>query len=198
MNAKHCREIDVIVVLAGTISEVNNSKGLSEGVLKMLPLYEEPHFTFRFADDRIIPRFHLEGIPPGHRILVFRIDPGTGEKLDLLTRANVGEGGWVDLRVPLIVRAGESFIAVPEPEPLNCSALRIILTSLGVVGLLATAGFLGGLIQGGGNPFFLAICCGALGAFVVLLGYGPIALVIGALAAVAEWFHRKKSGPRQK
>jgi hypothetical protein len=28
----------------------------------MLPLYEDPHFTFRFADDRIIPRFHLEGI----------------------------------------------------------------------------------------------------------------------------------------
>ena len=117
MNAKHCREIEVIVVLAGTIPEVNSSKGLSEGVLKMLPLYEDPHFTFRFADDRIIPRFHLEGIPPGQRILVFRIDPGTGEKLDLLTKANVGKGGWVDLRVPLIVRAGESFIAVPEPVP---------------------------------------------------------------------------------
>jgi hypothetical protein len=96
MNAKHCREIEVIVVLAGTIPEVNSSKGSSEGVLTMLPLYEEPHFTFRFADDRIIPRFHLAGIQPGQRILVFRIDPGTGEKLDLLTRANVGKGGWVD------------------------------------------------------------------------------------------------------
>jgi hypothetical protein len=198
MNAEHCREIEIIVVLAGIIPEVNSSKGSSEGVLKMLPLYEDPHFTFRFADDRIIPRFHLEGIPPGQRILVFRIDPGTGEKLDLMTRANVGKGGWVDLRVPLIVRAGESFIAVSEPEPLNCSPLKIMLTTLGVVGLLATAGYLGGLVQGGGNPFLLAICCGALGAFVVLLGYGPIALVIGALAAVAQWFHRKKIGPRQK
>ena len=33
----------------------------------MLPLYEEPHFTFRFADDRIIPRFHLEGVEAGRR-----------------------------------------------------------------------------------------------------------------------------------
>jgi hypothetical protein len=158
----------------------------------MLPLYEDPHFTFRFADDRIIPRFHLEGIPPGQRILVFRIDPGTGEKLDLLTRANVGKGGWVDLHVPLIVRAGESFIAVPEP--LNCSPLKIMLTALGVVGLLATAGFLGGLVQGGGNPFFLAVCCGTLVAFVILLGYGPVALVIGAFGFVVAWLNRKLKG----
>ena len=33
----------------------------------MLPLYEDPCFTFRFADDRIIPRFHLEGV--GARLL---------------------------------------------------------------------------------------------------------------------------------
>ena len=25
-------------------------------------LYEDPHFTFRFGDDGIIPRFYLEGI----------------------------------------------------------------------------------------------------------------------------------------
>lgn len=31
----------------------------------MLPLYEDPCFTFRFADDRIIPRFHLEGVEAG-------------------------------------------------------------------------------------------------------------------------------------
>ena len=28
----------------------------------MLPLYHDLHFTFRFADDRLIPRFHLEGV----------------------------------------------------------------------------------------------------------------------------------------
>ena len=28
----------------------------------MLPLYQDPHFTFRFADDRLIPRIYLEGV----------------------------------------------------------------------------------------------------------------------------------------
>jgi hypothetical protein len=58
----------------------------------MTPLYEDPHFTFRFADDRIIPRFHLEGIEAGRRVTVFKIDPGTGERLGLLATATVGDG----------------------------------------------------------------------------------------------------------
>ena len=81
----------------------------------MLPLYEDPHFTFRFADDLIIPRFHLEGVEAGRRVEVFKIDPTTGERLGLLATASVGEGGWVDLPEPIIVRAGEAFVAVPEP-----------------------------------------------------------------------------------
>jgi hypothetical protein len=80
----------------------------------MRPLYEDPQFTFRFADDRIIPRFHLEGVGVGRRVFVFKIDPGTGERLGLLATAAVGEGGWVDLPEPIIVRAGEAFVAVPE------------------------------------------------------------------------------------
>ena len=80
----------------------------------MLPLYEDLFFTFRFADDRIIPRFHLDGVEAGRRVSVFRIDPGTGERLALLATATVGAGGWVDLLEPIIVRAGETFIAVPE------------------------------------------------------------------------------------
>lgn len=28
----------------------------------MISLHHDPHFTFRFADDRSLPRFHLEGI----------------------------------------------------------------------------------------------------------------------------------------
>ncbi len=28
----------------------------------MMPLYEDPCFTFRFAEARIIPRVHLEGV----------------------------------------------------------------------------------------------------------------------------------------
>ena len=81
----------------------------------MTTLYEDPYFTFRFADDRIIPRFHLEGIEAGRRVSVFKIDPTTGERLGLLTTATVGEGGWVDLPQPIIVRIGEAFIVVPEP-----------------------------------------------------------------------------------
>jgi hypothetical protein len=80
----------------------------------MLPLYEDPWFTFRFADDRFIPRFHLEGVEAGRRVSVFRIDPGTGERLGLLAMATVGEGGWVELAEPIIVRSGEAFIAVPK------------------------------------------------------------------------------------
>lgn len=80
----------------------------------MLPLYRDPHFTFRFADSRIITRFHLDGIKAGRRIAVFRINPATGERLESLAVATVSEGGWVDLPTPIIMRAGEAFVAVPD------------------------------------------------------------------------------------
>jgi hypothetical protein len=80
----------------------------------MRPLYENPHFTFRFADDRIIPRLHLEVVEAGQYVSVFRIDPAIGERLGLLTTATVGEAGWVDLAERIIVRAGYAFITVPE------------------------------------------------------------------------------------
>ncbi len=82
----------------------------------MISLYQDPHFTFRFADDRIIPRFHLEGVEAGRLVEIFKIDPGTGERLGLLAKATVGEGGWVDLPEPVIVLADEAFVAVPEPS----------------------------------------------------------------------------------
>ena len=80
----------------------------------MLPPYQDDWFTFRFADDRIIPRFHLEGVEPGRPVSVIKIDPGTGERLGLLATGTVGEGVWVNLGDPIIVRAGDAFIAVPE------------------------------------------------------------------------------------
>jgi hypothetical protein len=85
----------------------------------MLPLYEDPWFTFRFAEDRIIPRFHLEGVRPGRQVSVFKIDPGTGERLELLATATVGADGWVDLTEPILVRAGEAFIAVAKSQPMT-------------------------------------------------------------------------------
>jgi hypothetical protein len=89
----------------------------------MLPLYQDPWFTFRFAEDRIIPRFHLEGIPPGSHVSVIKTDPESGERLGLLATATVGDGGWVDLPQPIIVRAGESFIAVPIKHQLTLTLL---------------------------------------------------------------------------
>ena len=83
-------------------------------VVEMLPLYEDHCFTFRFAEARIIPRFHLEGVEAGRRVSVFKIDPGGGERLGLLETATVGEGGWVDLPKPILMRSGDAFVAVPE------------------------------------------------------------------------------------
>src|SRR3954465_14973192 len=80
----------------------------------MMPLYQDPWFTFCFADDRLIPRFHLEGIEVGRRVWVFRIDPGTGERLGLLATATVGEGGWGDLTEPIVLRAGDVSCGVPD------------------------------------------------------------------------------------
>ena len=80
----------------------------------MLPPYHDPHFTFGFADDRIVPRFQLEGVGSGRRVDVFRIDPATGERLGLLTTGVVGDGGWVHVVEPIGVRAGDAFVAVPE------------------------------------------------------------------------------------
>jgi hypothetical protein len=81
----------------------------------MIPLYHESHFTFRFGDDRIIPRFHLEGVASGTRVSAFRINPESDQRLDLLAAATVGEDGWVDLTEPIFVKAGDAFIAVLEP-----------------------------------------------------------------------------------
>lgn len=82
----------------------------------MTPLHRDPHFRFQFVEDRLIPRFHLDGVEPGRRVAVYRLDPSTGAPAGLLTRAVAGAGGWVDLPEPLVVRAGEGFVAVPEAD----------------------------------------------------------------------------------
>ena len=80
----------------------------------MIPLHEDPYFTFRFADDRIIPRFHLDGVAAGRLVRVYSANPETLAPTGLLATAVVGEGGWVDLPQPIIVRAGEVFVVFPE------------------------------------------------------------------------------------
>jgi hypothetical protein len=42
------------------------------------------------AEDRIIPRFHLEGNTAGHRVSLIKVDPGTGERLGQLPTGTVG------------------------------------------------------------------------------------------------------------
>jgi hypothetical protein len=79
-----------------------------------MTLHEDPHYTFRFADDRIIPRFHLDGVAAGTPVAVYRIDPATEERGEVLATATAGDGGWVDLAEPLRVRAGEVFAAVAD------------------------------------------------------------------------------------
>jgi hypothetical protein len=80
----------------------------------MHPLYQDPCYTFRFADNRMIPRFHLDGMSAGRHISVFKMEPNTGERLALLATGIVGEGGWVDLAEAIVVKAGEAFIVAPD------------------------------------------------------------------------------------
>lgn len=80
----------------------------------MVPLYREPQFRFRFVEDRVVPRFHLDGVAAGRRVSVFRSDPITEGRLERIAVATVGDGGWVELAEPIVVRAGEGFVAVPE------------------------------------------------------------------------------------
>jgi hypothetical protein len=80
------------------------------------PPIRNSRFTFRFADDRIIPRFHLEGVAKGIHVSIFNINAVTGERLVQIGVATVGEEGWVDLPEPIVVRAGDAFIVVPRPK----------------------------------------------------------------------------------
>jgi hypothetical protein len=59
---------------------------------------------------------HLEGVEAGRRVSVFSFGPATGGRLGLIATATVGDGGWVDLPEPIIVRAGEACVTVPEED----------------------------------------------------------------------------------
>jgi hypothetical protein len=82
----------------------------------MLPLYEDPYFTFRFADARLIP-------PVPSRRRRSRA-AGFGLQDRRCHRRALGPAGdckrgrrrLVDLTEPIIVRAGEAFIVVLEPH----------------------------------------------------------------------------------
>src|SRR5205085_1988967 len=63
------------------------------------------------------------GVPPGSRVSIIKINPETDERLGSLATATVGDGGWVDLPQPIIIGAGEAFIAVPITHHLTLTVL---------------------------------------------------------------------------
>ena len=77
----------------------------------MISLFREPWYHFCFADDRLIPRFHLEDVPTGVRVRVHQLvqeQPGP-----LLMEGVVDESGWVECPIPLRIPRGEGFLAIP-------------------------------------------------------------------------------------
>lgn len=91
-----------------------------------MTLHEDRHYTFRFADDRVIPRIQLDGVAAGTPVAVYRIDPATEARGELLTTATTGGGGWVDLAEPLRVLAGDAFVAVPDTDQSDRRLVRDI------------------------------------------------------------------------
>ena len=43
-------------------------------------------------------------------------DEESVKRLELMAMATVGEGGWMDLREPIVVRAGDAFVVLPDLE----------------------------------------------------------------------------------
>ena len=79
-----------------------------------MKLYEDPGYTFWFSENRVIDRFHLDGQLVGRRVSVHALDHHTGQPRQVLLWACVGPGGWVELAEPLVVRAGDGFLAFPH------------------------------------------------------------------------------------
>jgi hypothetical protein len=83
-----------------------------EGVNPNDAALSRPAFHFPFCGRQDYSSVLPGGIEVGRHVSVFKIDPGTGERLGLLATASVGKGGLVGLDKPMIVRAGEAFIVV--------------------------------------------------------------------------------------
>ena len=74
----------------------------------MIELYRDDDFTFRFAEPRVVGRFHLEGVASGTVVAVRRLATPGDVVGELLATATVGEGGWVEVK-PLHVDAVSGF-----------------------------------------------------------------------------------------
>ena len=73
----------------------------------MRSLYVEPHFTFRFAEERWIDRVHLTDVPAGKIARAYRLEV-------CIASGVTDEGGWVSFAETVHVYAGDGFIVVVE------------------------------------------------------------------------------------
>ena len=64
----------------------------------------------------------MEGVLTGSHVSVIKIDAETSKRLGLLATETVSVDGWMGLTEPLIVKAGEGFIAVPVTHHLRVLA----------------------------------------------------------------------------
>ncbi len=75
----------------------------------MIELYRDYDFTFRFAEPRVVGRFHLEGVAEGAAVAVRRLATPGDVVGELLATATVGAGGWVEVTPALRVDAANGF-----------------------------------------------------------------------------------------
>ena len=75
----------------------------------MIELYRDDDFTFRFAEPRVVGRFHLEGVPAGTVVAVHRLASPGDVVGELLAMATVGAGGWVEVTPAMRVDAASGF-----------------------------------------------------------------------------------------
>ena len=75
----------------------------------MIELYHEDDFTFRFAEPRVVGRFHLDGVAPGTVVTVRWLRTPGDVVGDVAATATVGAGSWVEIQPALRVDAANGF-----------------------------------------------------------------------------------------
>ena len=73
----------------------------------MRTLYVEPHFSFRFNEERWIDRVHLTDVPAGKIARAFRLEV-------CIATGITDELGWVTFFKTVHVYAGDGFIVVVD------------------------------------------------------------------------------------
>ncbi len=75
----------------------------------MIELYRDDDFRFRFAEPRVVGRFHLEGVALGTVVTVRQLRTPGEVVGELLATATVGDGGWVEITPALRVDVTNGF-----------------------------------------------------------------------------------------